>query len=601
MVPIINRRDLSFMLYELLDVASLCEMSRYEMHDLSTFEAVLDVAHKVAVDHFEPHAAKLDAHEPTFDGKTVHIIPEVKEALDAYVEAGLMSACFDERDAGAQLPYTVGLSVAAMFYSANISTSAYVLLTQAAANLLGAHANDSQRARYMLPMLEGRFFGTMCLSEPHAGSSLADLRTTAEPTADPSLFKIRGDKMWISGGEHGLSQNIVHLVLAKLPGAPAGVRGISLFIVPRNRLREDGSPGPANGVRLVGLNHKMGYRGTINTVLSFGDEGDCLGELVGEANHGLRFMFNMMNEARIGVGLGAAMLGYAGYLHSLDYARQRPQGRHPDEKDPEQGPVMIIEHADVRRMLLAQKAYVEGGLSLCLFCAHLVDTLATTEATEPERRELGLLLDLLTPIAKAWPSQWCLKANELAIQVLGGYGYTRDYPVERFYRDNRLNPIHEGTNGIQALDLLGRKAVMHGGAALKILGARVLATIAEARSFETLAPHAEALERALETATETTMVLMGAGAQGRVRLFLANASVYLDMMGHIVVAWMWLKQATVAAGAIGGATPSDRAFYEGKLRACRYFFGWELPSIGPWAALLSRLDETCLTMPPESF
>ncbi|MEQ9738160.1 MAG: acyl-CoA dehydrogenase family protein, partial [Algiphilus sp.] len=457
---LIRRRDLDFLLYEWLDVAALCHHARFAQHDRTTFDAVIDAAETLAEEEFASHAAELDANEPTFDGERVHLIPAVKKALDAYIEGGFLGAAFDEADGGLQLPYTVGQTVNALFSAANIGTAGYPFLTGAAANLLKVVGSEAQQARYMRPMIAGRFFGTMCLSEPQAGSSLGDIRTRAIPQDDGS-YRIKGSKMWISGGEHELAENIVHMVLARIDGAPAGTKGISLFVVPRSHVGDDGSVGARNDVRLVGLNHKMGYRGTVNTVLSFGDNDACVGHLVGEAGQGLAGMFHMMNEARIGVGMGAAVLGYTGYLHALDYARGRPQGRKAGSA-PSDPPVPIIEHTDVRRMLLAQKAYCEGALALCLYCARLVDRQATSDDAE-DRDQLGLLLDILTPIAKAWPSEYGLEANKLAIQVLGGYGYTREYPVERFYRDNRLNPIHEGTNGIQAIDLLGRKVTMRQG------------------------------------------------------------------------------------------------------------------------------------------
>src|SRR5690606_5945302 len=327
-------------------------------------------------------------------------------------------------------------------------------------------------------------------SEPHAGSNLADIRTRAEPQEDGS-YRLYGTKMWISGGEQDLSENIVHMVLAKIPGSPPGVKGISLFLVPKFRLDEDGNPAERNGVSLVGLNHKMGYRGTTNTLLNFGEKEPCVGYLMGKANEGLMCMFHMMNEARISVGMGAVTLGYAGYMHSLQYAKERPQGRLPGEKDPESPQVNIIEHADVKRMLLQQKAYVEGGLALTLYCGKLLDDSRTGDPAL--RKDLSIFMDLLTPIVKAWPSEYCLKANELAIQVLGGAGYTRDYPVERLYRDNRLNPIHEGTNGIQGMDLLGRKVRMNDGYAYQLLVQRVEQTIKEASAVSELKEYADAL------------------------------------------------------------------------------------------------------------
>jgi butyryl-CoA dehydrogenase len=437
----------------------------------------------------------------------------------------------------------------------------------------------------------------MCLSETQAGSSLADVATRAEPDGDSPFgprFRLFGSKMWISAGEHEVTENIVHLVLARMPGAPAGVKGISLFIVPRRLIDAGGASGERNDVVLAGLNHKMGYRGTVNTLLNFGEgryrpEGrpGAIGYLVGEPHRGLACMFHMMNEARIGVGLGAVALGYAGYLESLDYARNRPQGRPLASKDPATPQVPIIEHADVRRMLLAQKAYVEGGLALALYCARLVDEENTAEG-DAERAEAHLLLEILTPIAKSWPSQWCLAANDLAIQVLGGYGYTRDYPVEQLYRDNRLNPIHEGTHGIQALDLLGRKVSMQGGRALELLGRRVAATIDAARATgdTDLGAWAETLAGALARVGQTTSRLYAARDPER---FLANASAYLEAFGHVVTAWLWLAQALVAHGKAG-------EFYDGKRQACRYFFRWELPRTGPQFDLLDSLDETTLAM-----
>jgi butyryl-CoA dehydrogenase len=593
---LVHRRDLRFILYELLDVESLCRCPPFHKHDPTVFEAVIDTAHQLAEEYFAPHAQKLDQNEPTFDGERVHIIPEVGEALRAYIDAGFMAAQFPEDLGGMQLPYTIAQSCAALFHAANVSTAAYPFLTLAAANLLRVFGDEDLRRRFLGPMVEGRFFGTMCLSEPHAGSSLADILTRATPTGEGN-FAIVGTKMWISGGEHDLSENIVHMVLAKLPDAPAGVRGISLFLVPKRRVGPDGTVGELNDVTLAGLNHKMGFRGTVNTVLNFGDHGQCRGFLLGAPHRGLACMFHMMNEARIGVGLGAAMLGYTGYLHSLDYARERPQGRHPDAKDPATPSVPIIEHADVRRMLLAQKAYVEGALALCLYCARLVDELATS-TDEADRTRIQAHLGVLTPIAKAWPSDFCLDANRLAIQVLGGYGYTRDYPVERFYRDNRLNAIHEGTNGMQAIDLLGRKVLRDGGAAMLDLFRLMDETMHEAHETG-LSDHADALQHARDLITEAIRAALLAAGDARLRLALANATPFLSLVGHTVVAWMWLRMAVIASRKLAaGEGGVDANFYEGKLRACQYFFRWELPRTQHWASLVSGLDDTCLNTDP---
>ena len=409
--------------------------------------------------------------------------------------------------------------------------------------------------------------------------------------------------MWISGGEHDLSETIVHLVLARLPDAPPGVKGISLFIVPKHHVGPDGRVGERNGVQLTGLNHKMGYRGTVNTALAFGAEAPAVGHLVGEPHQGLRYMFHMMNEARVAVGLGASMLGYAGYRYSLDYARDRTQGRHPDKRDATAPPVPIIEHADVRRMLLTQKALAEGGLALSIHCARLIDAMATA-IDEVERQRAHDLLEILTPIAKAWPSDHGPKANDLAIQILGGYGYTRDYPVERYYRDNRLNPIHEGTNGIQSLDLLGRKVTMGAGRAFQVLMQTMRAAVERSRASQPSVEVAElcdALGRALDRVTETTATLGGAAMKGEIRLFLANSYEYLLMLGHTVIAWMWLEQAAVAVLRRASCDDAERPFYEGKIRAALFFTRYELPRIERQAELLQRLDDTTLTMPEDAF
>jgi acyl-CoA dehydrogenase len=593
---LVNRRDLAFVLYELLDVEQLTQRPRFADHSRETFDAALDTAHRIASDHFAPHNRKADLNEPTFDGERVHLIPEVKRALEQFCEAGLMAASKDYALGGMQLPVTLAQACMALFNAANVSTTAYAFLTMANANLIEAFGSDEQRRRYLPHLMSGRFLGTMCLSEPQAGSSLSDIRTRAEPQTD-GTYRLFGNKMWISGGEHELSENIIHLVLAKIPGGAPGVKGISLFIVPKYLVNEDGSRGARNDVALAGLNHKMGYRGTTNCVLNFGERGGAAGYLVGEPHRGLAYMFHMMNEARVAVGLGAVMLGYTGYLHALAYARERPQGRPAAAKDPSQPPVKIIEHADVRRMLLAQKAYVEGGLALCLYAAKLVDEEQGAPADQT-RSEAHLLLEILTPIVKSWPAQWCLEANHLAIQVHGGYGYTREYPVEQLYRDNRLNPIHEGTHGIQALDLLGRKAGMQDGAALQLLMREMQITVRQARKCDSpeLQRSAEALNAAIDGLLETTRNLLCASANGEVELSLANATLYLELTGHIVVAWIWLRQALVAVERLPDAQGSDRDFYQGKLQACAYFFRWELPKTGFQKELLNNLDRTCYEM-----
>jgi len=596
--PFVRRRDFAFLLYEFLEVEKLAERPRFREHGRDTFEAVLDTAEAVARDRFLPHYAAADRSPPRFEGGRVHLPAEVKPAVEAFYAAGFGVAHEDEALGGMQLPWCVTQACFALFQSANISTSAYPFLAIAAANLLKAHGSQEQVGLYLQPMLEGRFLGTMALSEPQAGSSLADIRTRAEPQPE-GHYHIVGSKMWISGAEHELSQNIVNMVLARIPGAPPGVKGISLFIVPKYLVEADGRLGRRNGVRLAGLNHKMGYRGTVNTVLSFGDEAPCAGWLLGEPNQGLAAMFHMMNEARIGVGLGAAALGYAGYLAALEYARTRPQGRHPGAKNPAAPQVPIVEHADVRHMLLAQKAYAEGGLALCLYAAKLVDE--QRSAASPEAgAAAGQLLDVLTPIVKAWPSEWCLEANKWAIQVLGGYGYTEDFPVEQMYRDNRLNMIHEGTNGIQALDLLGRKVGQAGGAGFAALCGRIETTAAEARALPELAEDGRRLTDGLAVLRRVTATLLRAQAERGPAQALANAHAYLQLAGAVTVAWLWLAQALVARRNGAGAAGEEAAFYAGKLAACRYFLRWDLARWLSQAEPLETLDDTASALAPET-
>jgi butyryl-CoA dehydrogenase len=595
---IINRRDLDFHVFEVLDAEALTTRERYADHSRETFSAALDAATAIAEEKFAPHNRESDENEPTFDGQKVQMIPAVGEALKAYCEAGWIAPTKDYDLGGMQLPVLLAQAASSIFKSANGPTLSYVGLTSGNANVIQNFGTEAQKKKYLQALLSGRFFGTMALTEPQAGSSLSDITTTATPNGD-GTYSLKGQKIFISGGDHELTENIVHLVLARLPDAPAGVKGISLFTVPKYHVNDDGSLGARNDVALAGLIHKMGWRGTTSTMLSFGEKGQCIGEMVGEPNNGLACMFQMMNEARIGVGMGAVMYAYRGYLASLQYAKERPQGRKPGNKNPNDPQVMLIEHADIRRMLVQQKAYVEGAYSLGMYSALLVDD----EKTHPDatrRAEAGLLLDLLTPIVKSWPSQFCLEANSLAIQIHGGYGYTREYPVEQLYRDNRLNMIHEGTHGIQALDLLGRKVVMKKGAALSLLTREIEKTIADAAAVSTLKQHADDLRAALADVHKSVAQIGPMLAEDGDRA-LANATVFLEAFGHTVIAWTWLRQALVAQAALPKAQGDDVDFYKGKLHTCQWFFRWELPKTKAQHELLRSLDDTTMTMPASYF
>lgn len=597
---LIKDKELQFQLYEVLDTENLCERAYFKDHNKETFDAVLETANKIAREKFAPHNAVADANEPTFDGEKVTMIKEVKTAFDAYADAGLMAARYDFDEGGMQLPETIMTACAGYFMAANPSTTSYPFLTVAASNVIRNFASETIKTQFMPRMLTGEFTGTMALTEPHAGSSLTDIHTTAFKTPE-GHYRLKGNKMYISAGDHQLSRNIVHLVLAKIQGAPAGVKGISLFVVPKYRLDSQGQPAEKNDVALAGLIHKLGYRGTTSTVLSFGEQDDCHGYLVGEEHQGLRYMFLMMNEARLGVGFGAAMIGYRGYQYSLAYAKERTQGRVAPFNNLSDKAASIIQHGDVKRMLLAQKAYVEGAMSLCFYAARLVDDIHTLDNKVSQNEALELL-DLLTPLVKSWPSEYGPKANDLAIQVLGGAGYTREYPVEQCWRDNRLNPIHEGTNGIQALDLLTRKLWQADSAGLKHLQRLMQADFQQMQGQECQAMIVRLRPYLQQMTALIPSLALGLNSE-RQTILLANAMCFMNIFGQIVISWMWLRQANVAEKKLsqGHANNDDEAFYRGKIQAAKYFVHWELPTIAKDFQLLTEMDDCCSAMQADWF
>ena len=622
------RETLNFLLHDWLDAGSLNQRPRFADHSRETFDAVFDTCERIAREKYAPFNRTVDTQEPHFDGEKVILPQATHDAHAAYAASGMLSAAQDYELGGMQLPYTIEAAANAFFAMASVSIGSG-MLTTGNANLLMVHGTELQKEVFAKNEFSGRFSGTMCLSEPQAGSSLSDVTTRALPDgddfeADPlgARYRLKGNKMWISSGEHELTENIIHLVLAKIPGPDgkliAGTRGISLFIVPKKLVDEKGElTGVRNDVALAGLNHKLGWRGTTNTLLNFGEGkypvndkaggpfgngAGAVGYLVGKPHEGLRCMFHMMNEARIGVGLAATMLGMAGYYASLDYAKNRPQGRPIGgnkndagvvRKDASQPQIRIIEHADVKRMLLAQKAYCEGALALELYCARLVDEHHTGDAQAAD--DARLLLEVLTPIAKSWPSEWCLEANSLAIQVHGGYGYTRDFPVEQYWRDNRLNMIHEGTHGIQALDLLGRKVLMEGGKGLELLAARMQATMAQAAAVPELAAHAEALGNALQHIASATQA---AWSTGKPLDALANAVPYMQAFGHTVLAWIWLD---VCVATVKLDATKSIAAYAGNTGTTQYFYHYELPKVAAWLQVVEARDLTCANFPEEAF
>lgn len=607
------RSTLDFLMYDWLQAEQLASRAFYADHSRETFDAVMDTCERIAREKFAPFNRTVDMQEPAFDGEKVILPACTYEARKAYADSGMLSAAQPYAHGGMQLPYVVEAAANSFFACASISIGSN-LLTVGNANLLRVHGTPMQQQVFADNEFNGRWAGTMALSEPQAGSSLSDICTRAEPDGDDFAndplgprYRLKGNKMWISSGDHELTENIVHLVLAKIPGPDGklipGVKGISLFIVPKQLVDTEGQlTGERNDVALAGLNHKLGWRGTTNTLLNFGEgkypvrgQAGAIGYLVGKPHEGLKCMFHMMNEARIGIGMAATMLGLAGYYASLDYARNRPQGRPMTEsgKDASSPQVPIIEHADVKRMLLAQKAYCEGALALNLFCARLVDEGRTGNAQEAARAKL--LLEVLTPIAKSWPSENCLEANSLAIQIHGGYGYTRDFPVEQYWRDNRLNMIHEGTHGIQAADLLGRKVVMQGGAGFQLLAQTMQATIEQAMAHTELRTYATELTQALQALEAATRA---AWATGQPQEALANAVPYMQAFGHAVLAWIWLD---IACQVLAADASLSIAANAGRISATRYFYHYELPKISAWLRVVSARDMTCAQMPVEAF
>ncbi len=612
----ILRSTVDFLMYDWLQAESLNQRPRFADHSRETFDAVFETCERIAREKYAPFNRLVDTQEPHFDGEKVILPQATHDAQKAYAESGMLSAAQDYDMGGMQLPYTVEAAANSFFAMASVSIGSG-MLTTGNANLLMVHGNALQKEVFAKNEFSGRFSGTMCLSEPQAGSSLSDVTTRAVPDgaafeAEPlgARYRLTGNKMWISSGEHELTENIIHLVLAKIPGPDgkliAGTRGISLFIVPKKLVDAKGElTGVRNDVALAGLNHKLGWRGTTNTLLNFGEgkypvdgEAGAVGYLVGKPHEGLRCMFHMMNEARIGVGLAATMLGMAGYHASLDYAKNRPQGRPIGVagKDASAPQIRIIEHADVRRMLLAQKSYCEGALALQLYCARLVDEQHTAEPQAAD--DARMLLEVLTPIAKSWPSEWCLEANSLAIQVLGGYGYTRDFPVEQYWRDNRLNMIHEGTHGIQATDLLGRKVLMEGGKGLALLAARMQATIEKTKNQDELKDHATALRKALQQVKSATEA---AWATSNPQDALANAVPYMQAFGHTVLAWIWLDVAHASLASIQQSATHSIAAGAGIQGATAYFYAYELPKIAAWLAVVESRNLLCANLPEEAF
>jgi alkylation response protein AidB-like acyl-CoA dehydrogenase len=608
-----SKRNLQFLLYEVFDTEQLTKYPYFQDHARETFDMVLDSAEQIAEKHLKPLLTEMDRKEPQLvDGK-IRIHEGMFPILKKFGEDGWINAGFSYEEGGQQIPATVLSSAAFIFQAANYSSSVFPFLTSGAANLIRSFGSPALKNTYTPNMYAGLWQGTMALTEPDAGSSLSDITTSAEPTENEGVYKIKGQKIYISAGDHDGCENIIHLMLAKIKGGPAGAKGISLFVVPQKRIKETGdrrnggksnieqqtSNIEDNDVITAGVYHKMGYKGAPIAHLMVGSNDNTLGYLVGEPHKGLSYMFQMMNEARIGVGMNAAAIGTAAFYASLEYAKERPQGRIISDKDHSKPQVQIIRHADVKRMLLFQKAIVEGSLSLLTYCSMLSDLAHVTEGDEKENYDL--LLDLLTPIAKSYPSEMCCLTTSAAVQILGGAGYTTDFPVEQFYREARIHPIHEGTTAIHGLDLLGRKIIIKNGKSLQLLVAEIMKTIEQANQHEPLKPHAATLMKYLGKTDAVTKHLLDLASKD-VEIFLSDATLYLELFGIVTIAWQWLVQGIKVQEALqAGSVGDDANFYQGKIQTLRYFYEYELVKVDSLMKRLLSEDNVTVEMMAEWF
>lgn len=595
----VSERNIRFLLYEVFDAESLTRCDYYSQHSKKMFDMVLDAAVKLAKDMLFPLFGEMDRNQPELKDGEVKVHPSMKKILRQYADGGWLTSTVPLEQDGEQLPHMVADVCEFIFAAANYSANAYAGLTKGSSNLIASFGSKELYDTYVPKMRAGKWQGTMALTEPEAGSSLTDVATTAEPT-DKDYYLINGQKVFISAGDHDAVENVVHLMLAKIPGGPPGVKGISLFVVPKKRPGADGSLA-ANDVTTSGIYHKLGYRGCPIAQLSMGDKNDCRGWLVGEPHQGLKYMFRMMNEARIGVGMGAASMASAAYYASLEYSRTRTQGRKAGQKDPASPPVAIIEHADVKRMLLFQKSVVEGSLSLLMQCSKYVDFINVAEEQDMKEK-CHLLLEILTPVAKSYPSETGILSISQGLQCLGGSGYCEDYPLEQYYRDCRIHPIHEGTTGIQGMDLLGRKVMMQNGRAFKLYVNELHKTIESAKNYEKLGNYAKELEQALDRLQKVTAHQASVAQSRGAEEFLADAVLYLEYFGIVTIAWQWLAQGVAVQDSLaGGAKKKDQNFYQGKMFALGYFFGYELPKTDGPARRLMAQDWLTVRMQPEFF
>ncbi|MEZ4364386.1 MAG: acyl-CoA dehydrogenase [Kofleriaceae bacterium] len=591
--PLFDDRDVDFLLYDTLRAERLLSLPHFADHDRDTFAQAIDSARRLARDSLYPAYRLLDVEPPRLVDGRILVHRQLKELYGQMIGLGLIAAPRPAEVGGQQLPLTVFALATSYLMAANAAAYAYLGLTQGAAHLLEAFGDERLRRDYMQRMYDGVWTGTMALTEPQAGSSLADVQTVARPTAD-GHYLLSGNKIFISGGDHDLTDNVVHMTLARIADAPPGIKGVSLFCVPKRRLV--GGELVDNDVSVAGMIHKIGWRGLPSLALSYGERGDCHGYLVGQPNRGISYMFQMMNEARLLVGLHAVATASVAYHESLAYARTRPQGRAAGARDAQAPQVPIIEHADVRRMLLRQKAIVEGGLALLVRASLFADL--SHHAEQPAERERAqLLLDLLTPVAKSFPAERGFESNALAVQIHGGYGYSSEYLAESWLRDQKLNTIHEGTTGIHGLDLLGRRALAGGGAALAAFAEEAQHTAQRARAAGVPEAWPAALTEAVALVASLTQELAQRGLAGDPNAMLGHATDYLELFSIVAVAWQWLDLAA-AANERRAAGKADHGFVAAKLAAAQYWFATELPRITHLANLCRSAEDSYSSLDP---
>lgn len=587
-----SMEHLRFLLFEVHGIQDLFKYDTFSHLDQEQVTMMLDAAKALADRDMYPYCKEMDEQPVRYTGNgEVWSHPQLKTIIRNAAEQSWIGGEFPFDLGGLQLPQSVYNAAHHIFQAANNGTQGYISLTTGAARLIKNYGTAEQIATYLPSMIDGRWQGTMALTEPQAGSALTDITTTAMPT-EQDFYNIKGQKIFISAGEHLACDNFVHLTLARIAGAPPGLKGVSLFIIPKYRPLENGAT-ESNDVFCAGDYQKLGQRAYATTHLVFGENDDCRGWLVGEPHKGLAYMFQMMNEARIGVGQTAASVAMAAYQASLQYARERSQGRKPGEKDPLQPPVPIIRHADVQRMLLTQKAIVEGALSLAMECNRLADLVQVTTGAEQHKHHL--LLEILTPVVKTYSAEQGNRSASLAIQVLGGYGYTVDFPVQQYYRDLRIMAIYEGTTGIQSLDLLGRKMLLDNGEALRLLIQHINTTAQIAASHPDLQLQAAILQTETDRLAKTLRQLSKFALSGESERFLADATVFMEMAGYVIIAWQWLKMAVSAQHSLeeDNFNTQTRSFYEGKVHTMQFYFKYELPHAAACAEVL--LDNQQLT------